>query len=124
MKKILDIFKKKEKEIEYEVVKSRSGLPIHILPLPDEINFDIEEDGMNFTKTSLDKLKGRLISWLDWNMTISEEKEFHIKEEGKKLILKVTEEGGRDKENDGSNYYMVLESLKDENEMNKEIETE
>jgi hypothetical protein len=44
MKKILDIFKKKEKEIEYEVVKSRSGLPIHILPLPDGINFDIEEE--------------------------------------------------------------------------------
>ena len=114
---------------EYKIVKSRSGLPIHILPLPDGINFDIEEetekreeDGMNFTKTSLDKLKGRLISWLDWNMTISEEKEFHIKEEGKKLILKVTEEGGRDNENDGSNYYMVLESLKDESEMNEEIE--
>jgi len=124
VKKILDIFKKKKKKTDYEIVKSRSGLPIHILPLPDGINFDIEEDGMNFTKTSLDNLKGRLISWLDWNMSISEEKEFHIKEEGKKLILKVTEEGGRDKENDGSNYYMVLESLKDENEMNKEIETE
>ncbi len=122
MKKILDIFKKKEKEIEYEVVKSRSGLPIHILPLPDGINFDIEEDGMNFTKTSLDNLKGRLISWLDWNMTISEEKEFHIKEEGKKLILKVTENGSRDTENEGSSYFMVLESLKDESEMNEEIE--
>ena len=124
MKKILDIFKKKKKKTDYEIVKSRSGLPIHILPLPDGINFDIEEDGMNFTKTSLDNLKGRLISWLDWNMSISEEKEFHLKEEGKKLILKVTEEGGRDNENNGSNYYMVLESLKDENEMNKEIETE
>ncbi len=77
-----------------------------------------------FCKTSLDNLKGRLISWLDWNMTISEEKEFHIKEEGKKLILKVTETGGRDYENDGTEYYMVMESLKDENEMNEEIETE
>ena len=44
MKKILDIFKKKEKEIDYEVVKSRSGLPMYILPLPDGINFDIEEE--------------------------------------------------------------------------------
>ena len=44
MKKILDLFKKKEKEIEYEVVKSRSGLPMYILPLPDGINFDIEEE--------------------------------------------------------------------------------
>ena len=75
-----------------------------------------------FCKTSLDNLKGRLISWLDWNMSISEEKEFHIKEEGKKLILKVTETGGRDYENDGTEYYMVMESLKDENEMNEEIE--
>ena len=75
-----------------------------------------------FCKTSLDNLKGRLISWLDWNMTISEKKEFHIKEEGKKLILKVTETGGRDYENDGTEYYMVMESLKDENEMNEEIE--
>ena len=75
-----------------------------------------------FCKTSLDNLKGRLISWLDWNTTISEEKEFHIKEEGKKLILKVTETGGRDYENDGTEYYMVMESLKDENEMNEEIE--
>ena len=43
MKKILDLFKKKEKEIEYEVVKSRSGLPIFILPLPDRINFTKDE---------------------------------------------------------------------------------
>ena len=121
MKKILDIFKRKE-ETDFEVVKSRSGLPMVVIPLPDGINFDIEDDGMNFTKTSLDKLKGRLISWLDLNMTISEEKEFHIKEEGKKLILKVTETGGRDYENDGTEYYMVMESLKDESEMNEEIE--
>ena len=43
MKKILDIFKKNEKEIDYEVVKSSSGLPLFILPLPDGINFDIDE---------------------------------------------------------------------------------
>ena len=83
----------------------------------------------DYKKVSLDDLKGRLISWLDWNMTISEEKDFHIKEEGmdlygkgKKLILKVTETGGRDYMNDGTEYYMVLQSLKDENEMNEEIE--
>ena len=39
MKKILDLFKKKEKKIEYEIVKSRSGLPMFVLPLPDGINF-------------------------------------------------------------------------------------
>ena len=43
MKKILDLFKKKEKKIEYEVVKSRSGLPIFVLPLPDGINFTEDE---------------------------------------------------------------------------------
>jgi hypothetical protein len=44
MKKILDIFKKKEKETEYEIIQSRSGLPIHVIPLPNGINFDIEEE--------------------------------------------------------------------------------
>ena len=80
----------------------------------------------DYNKVSLDLLKERLNGWLDWNMSISEEKEFHIKEkeEGKKLILKVTENGSRDKENEGQNYYMVMESLKDESVMNEEIETE
>ena len=120
MKKILDIFKRKE-ETDFEVVKSRSNLPMFVIPLPDEINFEIEKDGMDFIKTSLEKLKGRLNGWLDWNMSLSEEKEFHIKEEGKKLTLKVTEKGGTDVD-DVTDYYMILESLKDENEMNKEIE--
>ena len=44
MKKILDLFKKKEKETEYEVVKSRSGLPMFVLPLPPGINFDTEDE--------------------------------------------------------------------------------
>ena len=43
MKKILDLFKKKEKEIDYEIVKSRSGLPMFVLPLPDGINFTEDE---------------------------------------------------------------------------------
>ena len=44
MKPILDMFKKKEKKIEYEIVKSRSGFPMYVLPLPDGINMDTEED--------------------------------------------------------------------------------
>ena len=43
MKKILDLFKKKEKEIDYEVVKSRSGLPMFVIPLPPSINFTEDE---------------------------------------------------------------------------------
>jgi hypothetical protein len=70
----------------------------------------------DYNKTSLDKLKRRLSEWLDWNMTLlDEEPEFHIKEEGKKLFLKVTEKGGRDIDN-VKDYFMVLESLTDENE--------
>ena len=43
MKKILDLFKKKEKKIDYEIVKSRSGLPIFVLPLPPSLNFTEDE---------------------------------------------------------------------------------
>ena len=43
MKKILDLFKKKEKKIEYEIVKSRSGLPMFVIPLPPSINFTEDE---------------------------------------------------------------------------------
>ena len=79
----------------------------------------------DYKKVSLDNLKENLINWLDWNMSLSEEKpEFHIKEEDKKLFIKVTEEGGRDFMNDGTEYYMILQSLKDESEMNEETETE
>jgi hypothetical protein len=51
------------------------------------------------------------------------EKRVSLKEEGKKLILKVTGKGGTDID-DVTDYYMILESLKDESDMNKEIETE
>ena len=44
MKKILDIFKKKEKETDYEVVKSRSGLPMFVIPLPPGINMDTDDE--------------------------------------------------------------------------------
>ena len=43
MKKILDIFKKKKKETDYEIVKSRSGLPMFVIPLPPSINFTEDE---------------------------------------------------------------------------------
>ena len=83
-------------------------------------DFDLKDE---YTKMSVELLKERFSGWLDWNMDLLEEKpEFHIKKEDKKLFLKVTETGGRDYENDGTEYYMVLQSLKDENEMNEEIE--
>ena len=49
MKKILDLFKKKEKEIDYEVVKSRSGLPMFVIPLPPGIQKDFDLDKENTT---------------------------------------------------------------------------
>ena len=78
-----------------------------------------------YTKMSVELLKERFSGWLDWNMDLLEEKpEFHIKEEDKGLIIKITEEGSRDFMNDGTEYYMILKSLKDENEMKDEIEKE
>ena len=44
MKKILDLFKKKEKGTDYEVVKSRSGLPMFVIPLPTGINMDTDDE--------------------------------------------------------------------------------
>ena len=83
-------------------------------------DFDLKDE---YHKMSVEQLKERLSGWLDWNMSLLEEKpEFHIKEEDRKLFIKVTEEGGRDFMNDGTEYYMVLQSLKDENEMNEETE--
>ena len=62
-----------------------------------------------FCKISLESIKERFSGWLDHNFDlIGKEPEFHIKEEDRKLIIKVTEEGSRDNENDGSNYYMIL----------------
>ena len=72
----------------------------------------------DYKKVSLDLLKERLSGWLDWNMSLLEEKpEFHIKEEDKGLIIKITVECSRDFMNDGTEYYMILKPLKDEDEV-------
>jgi hypothetical protein len=88
-------------------------------------DFDLGHSTDEYTKMSVELLKERFSGWLDWNMSLLEEKpEFHIKEEDKGLIIKITEEGSRDFMNDGTEYYMVLQSLKDENEVKEEIEKE
>ena len=91
-----------------------------------ETQKDFVLDDEEYHKVSIEQLKGRLIGWLDWNMTLLEEKpEFHIKEEeDRKLFIKITEEGGRDFMNDGTEYYMILKPLKDEDEVEEEIEKE
>ena len=90
--------------------------------MSEEIQKDFVLDDEEYHKVSLEQLKEKFESWLDWNMTLLEEKpEFHIKEEDRKLFIKITEEGGRDFMNDGTEYYMILKSLKDEDEVEEEI---
>ena len=85
-------------------------------------DFDLTEE---YTKMSVELLKERFSGWIDWNVSLLEEEpEFHIKEEDRKLFIKITEEGGRDFMNDGTEYYMILKPLKDENEVKEEIEKE
>ena len=85
-------------------------------------DFDLTEE---YTKMSVELLKERFSGWIDWNVSLLEEEpEFHIKEEDRKLFIKITEEGSRDFMNDGTEYYMILKPLKDENEVKEEIEKE
>ena len=87
-------------------------------------DFDITYEG-EYIKMSVELLKESFSGWLDWNMDfLDKQPEFHIKEEDRKLFIKITEEGGKDFMNDRTEYYMVLQSLKDENEMKEEIENE
>ena len=90
-----------------------------------ETQKDFVLDDEEYHKVSLEHLKEKFENWLDWNMDLLEEKpEFHIKEEDRKLFIKITEEGGRDFMNDGTEYYMILKPLKDEDEVKEEIEKE
>ena len=82
-------------------------------------DFDLTEE---YTKMSVELLKERFSGWIDWNVSLLEEEpEFHIKEEDRKLFIKITEEGSRDFMNDGTEYYMILKPLKDEDEVEEEI---
>ena len=82
-------------------------------------DFDLKDE---YTKMSVELLKERFSGWLDMNMDLLEEEpEFHIKEEDRTLFIKITEEGGEDFMNDGTEYYMILKPLKDEDEVEEEI---
>ena len=90
-------------------------------------DFDLP-DG-EYKKVSLDLLKSMLCRWLDFETDRIHDKEepepeFNIKREDNKLFLKITEEGSEDFMDEGTEYYMVLQSLKDEEEMKQEIEFE
>ena len=89
-------------------------------------DFDLGHSTDEYTKMSVELLKERFSGWLDHNIDlIGKEPEFHIKEEEDKgLIIKITEEGSSDFMNDGTEYYMILKPLKDEDEVEEEIEKE
>ena len=85
-------------------------------------DFDRDDE---YHKMSLDQLKTRFLGWLEYNFKeMEKEPDIHIKEKDKGLIIKITEEGGEDFMDDGTEYYMILKPLKDENEMEDEIEKE
>ena len=92
-----------------------------------QTDFDLT-DG-EYKKVSLDLLKSMLCGWLDFEMEKKYDKgepepEFNLKRENNKLFLTITEEGSEDFMDEGSEYFMVLKSLKDENDMKREIEFE
>ena len=88
-------------------------------------DFDLEHSTGEYTKMSVELLKERFSGWIDWNVSLLEEEpEFHIKEEDRTLFIKITEEGGEDFMDDGTEYYMILKPLKDEDEVKEEIEKE
>ena len=93
--------------------------------MSEETQNDFVLDDEEYHKVSLEQLKEKLESWLDWNMDLLDKQpEFHIKEQDKGLIIKITEEGGEDFMDDGTEYYMILKPLKDEDEVEEEIEKE
>ena len=90
---------------------------------------DFYLDEGEYKKVSLDLLKSMLCRWLDFETDRIHDKEepepeFNIKREDNKLFLKITEEGSEDFMDEGTEYFMVLKSLKDEEEMKQEIEFE
>ena len=92
-----------------------------------QTDFDLT-DG-EYKKVSLDLLKSMLCRWLDFETDRIHDKEepepeFNIKREDNKLFLTITEEGSEDFMDEGTEYFMVLQSLKNEEEMNQEIEFE
>jgi len=53
--------KKKEKKIDYEIVKSRSGLPMFVLPPPD-----LPPDDEPVKKISIPKIVRRVCDYIDY----------------------------------------------------------
>lgn len=99
------------------------------MKMSEEIQKDFVLDETEYKKVSLDLLKSMLCGWLDFEMEKKYDKgeetpEFNLKREDNKLLLTITEEGSEDFMDEGTEYFMVLKSHKDEDEMKQEIEFE
>jgi hypothetical protein len=92
--------------------------------MSEETQKDFVLDNEGYYKVNLDFLKQTFDDWLDKNLKEEPEPEFHLKREDTKLYLKITQDGSEDLMDDGTEYYLVYESLKDEDELKKEIENE
>ena len=58
-----DFNKKKEKK-DYEIVKSRSGLPMFVLPLPDELNNLTSDDEEPVKKKTVPEIVRRVCNFI------------------------------------------------------------
>ena len=67
----------------------------------------------NWKRYNLETIKEMLCDWLDWNMEQQFEShpDIFMKEEEKRLYIHINEVGSRDTQNDGDEYYMLVESF-------------
>ena len=97
--------------------------------MSEETQKEFVLDDTEYHKVSLDFLKQSFDDWLDHNLDLINDKEetepeFHLKRQDTKLYLKITQDGSEDFMDDGTEYYLVYHSLKDEDELKEEIELE
>ena len=97
--------------------------------MSEETQKEFVLDDTEYHKVSLDFLKQSFDDWLDHNLDLINDKEetepeFHLKRQDTKLYLKITQDGSEDFMDDGTEYYLIYESLKDEDDMKQEIEFE
>ncbi len=59
-------FNKKKEKKDYEIVKSRSGLPMFVLPLPDELNnlTSDDEEHVQTKKTKVPTIVSRVCDFI------------------------------------------------------------
>lgn len=67
----------------------------------------------NWKRYNLETIKEKLWEFLDWNMEQQFEShpDIFIKEQEKRLHILIREQGSKDKENDGVDYYMLIKSF-------------